>query len=186
MQDIQPVNAFGELNLDSRKILNWADLFKARTDNLDSANQVTPTVGTTTLKPTVAPAPEKSVSVSASSAATEDPLVGLISMDPIDKVIACANDSGPRTDPSIPSLQDIVAVSYDGACCEEIEIDDSFNGTITMQKAKYDIFRDCLGFKDFKNFVGVRFSYKGIRKVNFKLEYQINDKTYSFKCLNDT
>ena len=43
-----------------------------------------------------------------------------------------------------------------------------------MQEAKYDIFRDCLGFKDFKNFDGVRFSYKGIRIVTFKLKEQID------------
>ena len=37
----------------------------------------------------------------------------------------------------------------------------------TMQEAKYEIFRDCLGFKDFKNFDGVRFSLKGIIIVTF-------------------
>ena len=31
-----------------------------------------------------------------------------------------------------------------------------------MQEAKYNIFRDCLSFKDFKNFDGVRFAYNGI------------------------
>ena len=69
---------------------------------------------------------------------------------------------------SASSLQDILTVHHDGAWREEIEIElrdqsnESYNGTITMQEAKYDIFRDCLGFKDFKNFDGVRFTFKGI------------------------
>ena len=55
-----------------------------------------------------------------------------------------------------------------------VEHDESFNGTINMQEANYDIFRDYLGFRDFKNFDGVRFSYKGIRIVTIKLKEQIN------------
>ena len=53
------------------------------------------------------------------------------------------------------NLWDIVTVSHDGAWHEEIEIelrdseDGSYNGTITMQEAKYEIFRDCLGFNVF-------------------------------------
>ena len=43
-----------------------------------------------------------------------------------------------------------------------------------MQEAKHGIFRDCLGFKDFKNFDGVRFAYKGVRIVAFKLKEAIN------------
>ena len=71
-------------------------------------------------------------------------------------------------------------MSHDGAWHEEIEIELreaeelSYNGTITMQEAKYEIYRDCLGFKDFKNFNGVRFSFKGIRIVMFKLKEQVN------------
>ena len=45
---------------------------------------------------------------------------------------------------------------------------------LVMQEAKYDIFRDCLGFRDLKNFDGVRFSFKGIRIVTFKLKEQID------------
>ena len=54
---------------------------------------------------------------------TKDPLVGLTPMDPIGKVVKWANDFGPRSDPSIPILQDIVTVSQDGAWREEIEIE---------------------------------------------------------------
>ena len=39
----------------------------------------------------------------------------------------------------------------------------NFTGTVTMAEAKHGIYRDCLGFVDFKNFDGVRFSYRGIR-----------------------
>ena len=67
-------------------------------------------------------------------------------------------------------------MSHDGAWHEEIEIELreaeelSYNGTITMQEAKYEIYRYCLGFKDFKNFDGVCFAYKGVRLVAFKLK----------------
>ena len=43
-----------------------------------------------------------------------------------------------------------------------------------MQEEKHGIFRDYLGFKDFKNFDGVRFAYKGVRIVAFKLKESIN------------
>ena len=36
------------------------------------------------------------------------------------------------------------------------------------------IYRDCLGFKDFANFDGVRFAYKGVRIVAFKLKEAID------------
>ena len=46
------------------------------------------------------------------------------------------------------------------------------------------IFRDCLGFRDFKNFDGVRFAYKGVRIVTFKLKEAINvDELISIKHL---
>ena len=44
-------------------------------------------------------------------------------LNPINKVVAWANDTNQRTNPSTPSLQDIVPVSHDGAWREEIEID---------------------------------------------------------------
>ena len=44
-------------------------------------------------------------------------------------------------------------------------------------------FRDCLGFKDFKNFGGVCFPYKGVRIVAFKLKEAIDvDKQIEFQC----
>ena len=81
---------------------------------------------------------------------------------------------GPQT------LQDIIVANNDGAWREEIEIElrgengEAFIGTITMQEAKHGIYRDCLGFKNFTNFDGIRFGYKGIRMVTFKLKEQIN------------
>ena len=81
---------------------------------------------------------------------------------------------GPQT------LQDIIVANNDGAWREEIEIElrgengEAFTGTITMQEAKHGIYRDCLEFRDFTNFDGIRFGYKGIRMVTFKLKEQIN------------
>ena len=76
----------------------------------------------------------------------------------------------------------------DGAMREEIEIElvscegENFTGSLTMQEAKHGIFRDCLGFRDFKNFDGVRFAYKGVRIVAFKLKEAINvDELISIK-----
>ena len=72
-----------------------------------------------------------------------------------------------------------MAKNFDGGWHEEIEIemrdenDENFIGTITMTEAKHGIYLDCLGFVDFKNFDGVRFSFKGIRIVTFKLKEQI-------------
>ena len=77
-------------------------------------------------------------------------------------------------------LQDIVTVSNDGAWREDVEIElwhedgESYTGTVTMQEAKYGIYRDGLGFRNFKNVDGVRFSFKGVRTVVFKLKEQIN------------
>ena len=65
----------------------------------------------------------------------------------------------------------IVTVSNDGAWLEEIKIEmrntygENFTGSVTKTEAKPGIYRDCLEFTDFKNFDGVRFSYKGIRIV---------------------
>ena len=113
-------------------------------------------------------------------------------LNPVEKVMTW-NDAAVVNCPTRPILnkqntqyhnpgaeQDIVVVNHDGGWREEIEIElrdekgESFNGTITMTEAKYGIFRDCLGFKDFKNFDGVRFSFKGIRLVTFKLKEQVD------------
>ena len=62
-------------------------------------------------------------------------------------------------------------VSNDGAWREELEIElrhddgQSYTGTVTMQEAKYGIYHDSLGFKDFKNFDGVRFAFIGVRTI---------------------
>ena len=87
------------------------------------------------------------------------PILGLsaIAMNSIEKVVAWAGPPSSSNVTSSSALQDIVTVSNDGAWREEIEIElrdvknESFKGTITMQVAKYDIFRDCHGFKDFKD-----------------------------------
>ena len=75
---------------------------------------------------------------------------------------------------------EVTTVRNEGALREEIEIElvscdgVKFTGSLTMQEAKHGIFRDCLGFKDFKNFDGVRFAFKGVRIVAFKLKEAIN------------
>ena len=77
-------------------------------------------------------------------------------------------------------LCELVTVTNDGAWREEIEIEmrnednESYIGTVTMTEAKHGIYRDGLGFRDFKNFDGVRFSFKGVRTVTFKLKQQID------------
>ena len=48
------------------------------------------------------------------------------------------------------------------------------HSSLTMQEAKHGIFRDCLGFKDLKNFDGVRFACKGVQIVAFKFKEAIN------------
>ena len=49
-----------------------------------------------------------------------------------------------------------------------------FIGTITPQEAKFTVFRDALGFNDFSNFDGVRFAFRGVPVVVFKLKTAIN------------
>ena len=81
---------------------------------------------------------------------------------------------------SINTIKQVSLQSFNGAWREELEIElrhddgESYTGTVTMQEAKYGIFRDSLGFRDFKNFDGARFSFKGVRTVVFKLKEQIN------------
>ena len=103
--------------------------------------------------------------------ASDDPLGNLTSKSIKDKVLTWGSKSNPIVEKN-DNYQDIVMVTLDGAWREEIEIelrdekDESFGGS----EAKYDIYRDCIGFRDFKNFDGVRFSFKGIRLVTFKLK----------------
>ena len=67
---------------------------------------------------------------------------------------------------------------------EEIEVElltidgQPFRGSITVLEAKHGIFRDCLGFKDFANFDGVRLLFKGIYSATFKLKEPINVDGY--------
>ena len=80
----------------------------------------------------------------------------------------------------VNNLKEIVTVNHDGAWRELIEIElmnengENFYGSITLNEAKHGIYRDCLGFTDFKNFDGVRLSFKGQRIVTFKLKEQID------------
>ena len=66
-------------------------------------------------------------------------------------------------------------VMNDGHMRQEIEIglftlnDNKFVGTITPQEAKFTIYRDCLGFVDFSNFDEVRFAFRGVPVIVFKL-----------------
>ena len=48
---------------------------------------------------------------------------------------------------------------------QEIEIDiltnneEKFIGSVTPKEAKFTIYKNCLGFKDFSNFDGMRFGF---------------------------
>ena len=54
-----------------------------------------------------------------------------------------------------------------------------------MQAAKHEIYRHCLGFADFSNFNGVRFTYKGVRIIAFKLKEAIDaDLIFGIQNLN--
>ena len=67
-----------------------------------------------------------------------------------------------------------MTVTNSGAMKEEIEVEllscdgEDFTDSITLQETKHGIYRNCLGFRDFKNFDGVRFSFKGLKIVTFK------------------
>ena len=54
MQGTRTVNTPGEPNLDSSKVLDWADLFKDKTDNKESTNRATQSTTTASSKPNVA------------------------------------------------------------------------------------------------------------------------------------
>ena len=53
-----------------------------------------------------------------------------------------------------------------------------FIGTITPQEAKFSIYKDSLGFEDFANFDGVRFAYRGVPVVVFRLKNFIKTDTF--------
>ena len=71
-------------------------------------------------------------------------------------------------------------IQNQGHMREEIEISlltlngNKFMCTITPQEAKINIYRDVLKFGDFSNFDGVRFAFRGVPVVVFKLKSAIN------------
>ena len=75
-------------------------------------------------------------------------------------------------------------VVNEGSMRQEIEValmtlnGNKFIGTITPQEAKFSIYRDSLGFGDFANFDGVRFAYRGVPVVVFRLKNFIKTDTF--------
>ena len=59
-------------------------------------------------------------------------------------------------------------------------------GTITFKEAKYSIYKNVLGFEDFKNWDGVRFGFRGVPMAIIKLKEAITAKllslSYSHCC----
>jgi hypothetical protein len=49
-----------------------------------------------------------------------------------------------------------------------------FRESLTLQKAKHNIFKDCIKFNDFTNFDRVRSAYRGKPVFVFKLKMPIN------------
>ena len=85
--------------------------------------------------------------------------------------------------PSEPGLNQVEAtfeVVNQGHMRHEIKIGlmtlngKKFIGTITPQEAKFIIYRESLGFPDFSNFDRVRFAYRGVPVVVFKLKTALN------------
>ena len=74
----------------------------------------------------------------------------------------------------------VYLVKNSGAMREEIDIQfdtlngKPFRGTITPSEAKHGIYKEALGFEDFTNFDGVRFGFKGVPVVTFKLKVAMN------------
>ena len=76
----------------------------------------------------------------------------------------------------------IYDIHNNGGMRQEIEVNletlngngNPFRGTITRQEAKHHIFKESLGFVDFSNFDGVRFTWKNMPVVVFKLKTAIN------------
>jgi hypothetical protein len=55
----------------------------------------------------------------------------------------------------------------------------TFRGSVTCQEFKHVDYKDCLGFKDFDNFEGVRFGYSGVGIIEIKVSTPINvDELY--------
>ena len=88
-------------------------------------------------------------------------------------------------------IEPILDVKNESEHREEIEVElvsmngQPFRGSITKLEAKHGIYRDCLGFKDFTNFDGVRLLFKGTYSATFKLKEQINVDEWYEKRLFD-
>ena len=85
-------------------------------------------------------------------------------------------------------LNPIFLVSNEAGLREEIVVElctvnnEPFRGSLTELEAKHGIYRDCLGFRDFSNFDGVRLSYRGIHSAAFKFKQPFNvDSLYDIK-----
>ena len=164
-------------NLDPSKVLDWPKLFPKNPLVTTAPTHQGATPGTTKSIPAVII--EADVSANPVETVEKHLLGALASVNPIEKVKAWTQNSPDQTKMK-EAFQDIVTVNNDGAWREELEIElrhedgESYIGTVTMQEAKYGIYRDGLGFKDFKNFDGVRFTFKGVRTVILKLKEQVN------------
>jgi hypothetical protein len=119
------------------------------------------------------------------------------SIDPIRGNSSWGNGARParlhiKTVPNASSLvEGAFAITNEGAFREELEIaldtinGQPFNGSITRQEAKVEIYRRCLGFSDFSNFDGVRLGYKNGPIIVFKLKKAINvDELYNIQNFN--
>ena len=138
-------------------------------------------------------APVQVASTSTASAGTVAPPRGQ-DISAIDKVLNWndhAGTPGPhqqapkqggdwKTQSSTKLLEPSDIIKNDKGLREEIEVELksldglAFRGSVTMIEAKHGIYRDCLGFRDFKNFDGVRINYKGVLIVTFKLKEAID------------
>ena len=150
------------VNLDSSKILDWFGLFPG----MSTANAVIKESGI------AEPATPSKASAGGPAPVSDQPLL-------LNNPAQPAQPTKPVTlDQPLTGLE-IITVCNEGQMKQEIEIellscnDAKFTGSLTLQEAKHGIYRDCLGFKDFKNFDGVRLAYKGVRIVAFKLKEAI-------------
>ena len=150
-------------NLDSSKVLNW---FETTSMEVDKGAQNLEQVPTKEQTPTQMQIP-----------------IQVRSPIRIEQQ-ASNQDEQARSAPDSASVNDqkmeLTTIKNNGAMREEIKVElissggAKFTGSLTMQEAKHGIFRDCLGFKDFKNFDGVRFAYRGVQIVAVKLKEAIN------------
>ena len=97
--------------------------------------------------------------------------------DPVPKDIRLTEELNLRTD----LVEGQFGIQNQGHMREEIEISlltlngNKFIGTITPQEAKFNIYRDTLLFSNFSNFDWVRFAFRGVPVVVFKLKTAIQN-----------